>query len=100
MTRPIRLKTNQAHGCSNGDLDKWSKVILGRYDFFKTFLQAEKDVLELGDDKEKLQHFMAEYSDKLHQVMLNDRTQGYYTFQRTDYPWHFEKANSSVFVRN
>ena len=43
-TRPTLLKTAKAHGCSNGDMNTWAKVIKGRYAFFKTFLQAEKDV--------------------------------------------------------
>lgn len=60
---------------SNGGVDSWSKVIRGRYDFFKLFCQKEKDASELNlgvHDKTKLHKFMEDYSEDLHNIMIRD----------------------------
>lgn len=100
VRRPVQLRMRKAHGISNGDLDKWAKVVHGRYDFFKVFLKAEDEVLKFKDDKEKIQHYMAQFSDDIHQVMLNDVQMSRGQIQVTDYPWYDEKLWSSVFTRN
>ena len=73
----ITLPRSQAHGIANGDINKWSKVLLGRHEFFKISLRRENEAMDtkLGTDaqaKDKLQEFMMDYAEELHRMMRDD----------------------------
>lgn len=42
--KPATLVPQSVHGLSNGGLNTWNKVQQGRKNFFKVFLNAEKEV--------------------------------------------------------
>jgi len=98
------MKTQQAHGLSNGRVDDWSKVIRGRYEFFKLFCKKEKQFHELKidakNDVSNLRRFMEDYSEELHSLMIDDRIEPYYNVQRTDGYWLAERLLSGRFCRN
>lgn len=81
MRLPLLMRRTQAHGLSNGDVDKWMKVVRGRYEFFKIHLRKENEAEKLkfgtasaasASDKDKLRRFMEDYSEELHSMMIDD----------------------------
>ena len=86
---PAFLDAGTVHGCSNGNFNKWDKVTAGKKDFLSKYKDANKAVKEVSSDEEKLEAFMVEYADELHELMLNDSLQDYSDVE-SGYPWHFE----------
>ena len=44
----VCMTRSQAHGMSNGNVDGWSKVTRGRYEFFKLQLKKENEAAGLN----------------------------------------------------
>ena len=59
---------------SNGNVDEWSKVFRGRYEFFKLYIKKQNEAadLKLDQDSTKLKEFMKEYTEDLFSLMQND----------------------------
>ena len=98
----IPMQRQKAHGMSNGNVDEWSKVFRGRYEFFKLYIKKQNEAadLKLDQDSTKLKEFMEEYTEDLFSLMQNDQQETWSLVQRTDYPIFLEKIYSGRFVRN
>ena len=69
--KPATLINQTVHGLSNGGINKWNKVKVGKQNFFEVFLNGEKEI-KLVHEKE-FQSYFELYAKDLHRVMLDER---------------------------
>lgn len=95
---PKILLPRLCHGLSNGAINQWNKVYLGRSNFEKEVQFAEQEVKFAGPNE--VPKFMKAFSNALLTVMLNEKRQKGNNVQLTDEPFVVESALSSIFVNN
>ena len=71
FVKPATLVKQSVHGISNGGINVWNKVHVGKQNFFKVFLRGEQDIKGVAESEFK--NYFEAYATELHQVMLDER---------------------------